>query len=132
MTVHHVPLIPRGILGRIPAFVRVLLLTILFGLVPTPFSTAPVRAEAGVSSIDKKSDGALFGPGTTQAEAKFLQLQGSMKSFAVVILLIMLVVAAIMAAFQKTGMAISIVIAAIILFGGVYVLKLLQTPLAGH
>ena len=118
---------PMQILRRIPILARILLLAFLFTAVPSPLTTATSHAQ----STTTNNDGAVVGlqGGTTDATGKFLQLEGSMKTFAVVILLIMLVVAAVMAAFQKTGMAISIVIAAVILFGGVYILALFQNGL---
>jgi hypothetical protein len=119
---------PVQFLRRLPIIARVLLLAFLFTGVPSPLITATSHAQ---SVGGTNNDGSIVGVqgGTSDATGKFLQLQGSMKTFAVVILLIMLVVAAVMAAFQKTGMAISIVIAAVILFGGVYILALFQKGL---
>jgi len=118
---------PVQFLRRLPIIARILLLAFLFTAVPSPLTTATSHAQ----STGTSNDGSVLGlqGGSTDATGKFLQLQGSMKTFAVVILLIMLVVAAVMAAFQKTGMAISIVIAAVILFGGVYILALFQKGL---
>lgn len=64
-----------------------------------------------------------------QAAEQFNKLRGSMQSFAVVVLLIMLVIAAIMAAMQKVTMAINVAIAAIILFGGGYIMLLIYEGL---
>ena len=100
-----------------------LMATILFGgLVAVP---EPALATGGGSDIG------LFGGvvGGGQAEQKFGALQTRLKSFAVVVLLIMLVIAGIMAAMQKVQMAINIAIAAIILFGGAYILLMLAEGL---
>ena len=119
---------PMQFLLRLPLFARILLLAFFFTAVPSPLTTATSHAQSTGTTNNDATVLGLSG-GTTDATGKFLQLQGNMKTFAVVILLIMLVVAAVMAAFQKTGMAISIVIAAVILFGGVYILALVQTGL---
>lgn len=70
------------------------------------------------------------GSGGTAA-VQFNKLRGGMQSFAVVVLLIMLVIAAIMAAMQKVTMAINVAIAAIILFGGGYIMLLIYEGLNG-
>ncbi len=67
--------------------------------------------------------------GGSVAAGKFEALRGQMQGFAVVVLLIMLVIAAIMAAMQKVGMAINVAIAAIILFGGGYIMLLIYSGL---
>lgn len=67
--------------------------------------------------------------GSSTASAKFNTLRTSMQGFAVVVLLIMLVIAAIMAAMQKVTMAINVAIAAIILFGGGYIMLLIHDGL---
>jgi hypothetical protein len=67
--------------------------------------------------------------GNSTASAKFNALRTQMQGFAVVVLLIMLVIAAIMAAMQKVTMAINVAIAAIILFGGGYIMLLIYDGL---
>lgn len=66
---------------------------------------------------------------TNTASTKFNALRTQMQGFAVVVLLIMLVIAAIMAAMQKVTMAINVAIAAIILFGGGYIMLLIHDGL---
>ena len=91
------------------------------GVLATPMSAQAVGAD----------DSTMFGDiiGDTQAEQQFGNLQTKLKGFAVVILLLMLVIAGIMAAMQKVQMAINVAIAAIILFGGSYVILLLAQGL---
>jgi len=67
--------------------------------------------------------------GSHTASTKFNALRTQMQGFAVVVLLIMLVIAAIMAAMQKITMAINVAIAAIILFGGGYIMLLIYDGL---
>lgn len=67
--------------------------------------------------------------GSSTASTKFNALRTQMQGFAVVVLLIMLVIAAIMAAMQKVTMAINVAIAAIILFGGGYIMLLIYDGL---
>ena len=67
--------------------------------------------------------------GSSTASAKFNALRTQMQGYAVVVLLIMLVIAAIMAAMQKVTMAINVAIAAIILFGGGYIMLLIYDGL---
>lgn len=86
----------------------------------------PETASATTSMIPTFTDGS----GGSAAE-RFNQLRSGMQSFAVVILLIMLVIAAIMAAMQKVTMAINVAIAAIILFGGGYIMLLIYEGLQG-
>ena len=54
--------------------------------------------------------------------AKWKQFLTKIKSFAVILLMVMVVIAALMAAMQQTKWAVNVGIAAIILFGGTYVL----------
>lgn len=99
----------------------ILMSAIIFGgLVATP-----LPAQAGGSDIATLNGIA----GSDNASVQFGNLQGKLKGFAVVVLLIMLVVAGIMAAMQKVQMAINIAIAAIILFGGAYIIQLLASGL---
>lgn len=109
--------------GRLALFFRTALLAVMF-LTLTPPMVSTCHAQTDDTGIMGASNG-------DAATTHFTTLQSKLKNFAVVILLIMLVVAAIMAAMQKTGMAISVAIAAIILFGGIWILKLLQTGLQG-
>jgi hypothetical protein len=71
------------------------------------------------------------GKADSTAVTKFEALRTGMQGFAVVVLLIMLVIAAIMAAMQKITMAINVAIAAIILFGGGYIMLLIYEGLRG-
>lgn len=87
------------------------------------FTLAPVETAMA-------QPGALPIPaGNSTASAKFNALRTQMQGFAVVVLLIMLVIAAIMAAMQKVTMAINVAIAAIILFGGGYIMLLIYDGL---
>ena len=70
-----------------------------------------------------------FAAGSHMSTTKFNALRTQMQGFAVVVLLIMLVIAAIMAAMQKVTMAINVAIAAIILFGGGYIMLLIYDGL---
>lgn len=110
-----------GRLARLPFLAKVVLMSAVMLTAPVPFATT-ARAQSN-------SDNATMSVESDDATQHFGTLQSKMKNFAIVVLLIMLVVAAIMAAMQKTGMAISIAIAAIILFGGIWILKLLQSGL---
>jgi len=65
-----------------------------------------------------------------EAENHFWTLHSRLKGFAVVILLIMVVIAGIMASFQRTGMAIMVAVGGVILFGGYYVILLIYQGLS--
>jgi len=104
--------------GRRMALFLILAATALFCM--------PETASATTSLIPTFNDGS-----GGQASERFNQLRSGMQSFAVVILLIMLVIAAIMAAMQKVTMAINVAIAAIILFGGGYIMLLIYEGLQG-
>ena len=80
-------------------------------------------ANALLPTFTAKTDG--------EAVTRFEALRSGMQGFAVVVLLIMLVIAAIMAAMQKITMAINVAIAAIILFGGGYIMLLIYEGLRG-
>ena len=80
--------------------------------------------------VQAASDVSLFSITSGTAEAKFGALQTRIKGFAVVVLLIMLVIAGLMAAFQKVQWAINIAIGSIILFGGAYIILLVSEGLS--
>ena len=86
------------------------------------FTFAPMEAAMAQGTIPPYATSGMAG-------TKFMLLQDKMKGFAVVVLLIMLVIAAIMAAMQKVTMAINVAIAAIILFGGGYIMLLVYEGL---
>ena len=108
--------------------VRPLLVLLLALFVMTPHEVRAASKLNDTTATEYLGDGATA---DTEAEGKFIGLQTRLKSLAVIILVIMLIVAAIMAAFQKTGMALSVAIAAIILFGGIFLLGMIQRGLEG-
>jgi hypothetical protein len=102
---------------------RWMLMALLF--LGAVFVTVPEASAGGVGMMPKFTDG------TSDAQTRFNKLREGMQGFAVVVLLIMLVIAAIMAAMQKITMAINVAIAAIILFGGGYIMLLIYSGLQG-
>lgn len=91
---------------------------VLAAMAFVPYAGAQVSVQPGA-----------FGAQGSQAVTQFGQLRTQLQGFAVVILMIMLVIAAIMAAMQKVTMAINVAIAAIILFGGGYIMLLIYSGL---
>ena len=88
----------------------------------------PGEAQAqGIGGGNLSSDFSIIQ--SQQAETHFWNLHLRLKGFAVVILLIMVVVASVMATFQRTGMAIMVAVGGVILFGGYYVVLLLYQGL---
>lgn len=63
---------------------------------------------------------------TGEAVEGYIPLITKLRTFAVIILLIALVISAIMAAYGKSGLALSVAIAAIILFGGFFIFTMIS------
>jgi Sec-independent protein secretion pathway component TatC len=101
-------------------------LALFFFLAFAALFCVPETVEATTGLIPTFQDS-----GGGKAADRFNKLRGGMQAFAVVVLLIMLVIAAIMAAMQKVTMAINVAIAAIILFGGGYIMLLIYEGLQG-
>lgn len=112
---------PKSMISKFSITFKALLIAFVALLgISTPTT---VQAADDISYLDDgKSDISELGA--------FLKLQQKLRGLAVIILIVMLVIAAIMAAFQKTGMALSVAIAAVILFGGIYLLSMIQKGLA--
>lgn len=110
---------------------RKFLLLLSVGLV---FASASPSSLAQTTDDDITKAAAIpIGPrqeGQDDAQ-KLVPVIQKLRGFAVVILLIVLAVSAIAAAMGRTGMAISVAIGAIVLFGGFWVFSLIRSPLDG-
>jgi len=90
----------------------------------TSGSNADITAAAGTPWASTSG-------GTPPDTSKFMTLIGNMRGFAVVLILIALCVAAISAAMGKQGMAISVAIGAVALFGGFWIIAMINGSFAG-
>jgi len=104
---------------------------IMYVLLTVSFLGGPVFCGSTYAQSSVQDDGTIMSVTSNETNDAFMNLQVRIKGFALVILLIALVIAAIMAAMQKTGLAISVAIGAIILYGGTYILLMLQQGLTG-
>ena len=100
-------------------------LTLLFTWVAfEPVAQAQATAGSGGSG-----DATIMGVASDSTTSPFINLQTKLKNFVVIVLLISLVLGAIMAGFGKSGWAMGVGIGGFILFGGAYILAMLQSGL---
>jgi len=99
-------------------YLSFLLLLICLGLAPISTPSASAQDSNNVT-IEQSS----------QAVTKFSNFQTYLKSWAVIILLIAIVIGALLGAMGKWAWAIGTMVGAIVLFGGSYLVALAQTGL---
>lgn len=105
------------------SLLKVFIIALLFS---SPFSVISVpvlgpSVAAAESPLDPKSAG--------EARSQFATLAGAMQGLAAVLLVIGCIIAGVMFITGKTDLALKILAGAIIVFGGVYIIKLVMTGL---